>query len=82
MKGKFCLGNLIFFCYKVTCLVDEGKAADLIFLDLSKALDIIPHSILLDTLSKWELNSFTMHWVMDWLHGRAQMGYLWLADSH
>ncbi|GAB0175842.1 mitochondrial enolase superfamily member 1 [Grus japonensis] len=41
MKGKSCLTNLISFCDEVICLVDEGKAADDVYLDFSKAFGTI-----------------------------------------
>jgi len=39
MKGRSCLTNLISFNDQVTCLVDEGKAVDVISLDFSQAFD-------------------------------------------
>lgn len=33
MKGRFCLTNLVSFYDQVTRLVDEGKAADIVYLD-------------------------------------------------
>ncbi|KAK4810895.1 hypothetical protein QYF61_013303 [Mycteria americana] len=76
-KGKSCLTvlvsagiELIFFL--VTHLVDEGKAVDVVFLDFSKAFDTVPHSILLDKLSSCEMSRFMVHWVKNWLKGRAQ----------
>ncbi|GAB0207336.1 mitochondrial enolase superfamily member 1 [Grus japonensis] len=69
---KSCLTNLISFYDKVTCLVDEGKAVDVVFLDFSKAFDTVLHSILLDKLSNCEMSRYTVCWVKNWLNSRAQ----------
>ena len=72
MKGRSCLTNLISFYDKVTCLVDEGKAVDVVYLDFSKAFDTISHSILLKKVAAHGLDRRTLHWVTNWLAGRAQ----------
>jgi len=72
MKGRSCLTNLISFYDHMTCLVDEGKAVDVIYLDFSKAFDIVPHSILLEKLAAQGLDGCTLHWIKNWLNGRAQ----------
>ncbi|GAB0184253.1 hypothetical protein GRJ2_000890600 [Grus japonensis] len=72
MKSRSCLTNLIFFYDKVTCLVDEGKAVDVVHLDFSKAFDTVSHSILLEKLAARGLDRCMFHWVKSWLDGQAQ----------
>uniref|UniRef100_A0A8B9I2Q1 Reverse transcriptase domain-containing protein n=1 Tax=Anser brachyrhynchus TaxID=132585 RepID=A0A8B9I2Q1_9AVES len=72
MKGRSCLTNLISFYDQVTRLVDEGKAVDVVYLDLSKAFDTVPHNILLEKLAARGLDWRTLRWVRNWLDGRAQ----------
>ncbi|KAK4817083.1 LOW QUALITY PROTEIN: hypothetical protein QYF61_027914 [Mycteria americana] len=72
MKGRSCLPDLISFYDKVTCLVDEGKAVGIVYLDFSTAFDIVSHSILLEKLAAHGLDSCTLCWVKNWLDGWAQ----------
>jgi len=72
MNDKSYLTSLI-SCYdQVTCLVDEGKAVDIVYLDLSKAFDTVPHSILLEKPDARGLDGCTLRWIKNWLNGRAQ----------
>ncbi|KAK4819016.1 LOW QUALITY PROTEIN: hypothetical protein QYF61_024132 [Mycteria americana] len=71
-KGRSCLTNLISFYDKVTHLMDEGKAVDVVYPDFSKAFDTISHSILLEKLAAHGLDGSTLRWVKNWLDGRAQ----------
>ncbi|GAB0208172.1 mitochondrial enolase superfamily member 1 [Grus japonensis] len=70
MKGRSCLSNLISFYDQVIHSVDEGKAVDVVYLDFSKALDTISHSILLEKLAAHSLDGHMLHWVnTGWMAG-------------
>ncbi len=64
--------NLISFYDWVTRLVDKGKAVGVVYLDFSKAIDIVSHSILLGKMAACVLNTYTLCWVRNWLEGHAQ----------
>ena len=72
IRSRSCLTNLISFYDLVTHLVDEGKAADVVCLDFSKAFDTVSHSILPEKLTARGLDSYTLYCVKNWLEGRAQ----------
>ena len=70
MKGRSCLTNLISFYDKVTHLVDEGKAVDVVYPNFSKAFDTVSHSILLEKLDAHGLDRCTLCWVKTaWMAG-------------
>ncbi|CAM4551596.1 unnamed protein product [Lepidochelys kempii] len=71
-KGKSCLTNLITFCDEITGSVDEGKAVDVLFLDFSKAFDMVSHSILASKLKKYGLDEWTIRWIESWPNHRVQ----------
>ncbi|KAK4820811.1 LOW QUALITY PROTEIN: hypothetical protein QYF61_007205 [Mycteria americana] len=72
MKGRSCLTNLISFYDQVIRLGDEEEAADVIYLDFSKAFDTVSHRILLEKMVAHGLGRCTLRWVKNWLDGRAQ----------
>ncbi|KAK4807496.1 hypothetical protein QYF61_023719 [Mycteria americana] len=72
MNSRCCLPTLFSFFDKVTPLVDEGKAVDVVYLEFRKAFDTISHSILLEKLAAHGLDRCTLCWVKNWLDGQAQ----------
>ncbi|PKU36610.1 reverse hypothetical protein [Limosa lapponica baueri] len=71
-KGKSCLTSLIAFYDAITGWLDEGRAADVIYLDFSKAFDTVSHNILIGKLRKCGLDEGTVRWIENWLCDRTQ----------
>ena len=72
MKGRTSLTKLTSFYDKVTHLVDERKAVDVVYLDFSKSFDTVSHSILLEKLATQGLDVCTLRWLKNWLDGHTQ----------
>ena len=51
---------------------DDGRAGQVVSLDLSKALDTVSHHILTGKLRKCGLEEQTVRWLENWVSGRAQ----------
>ena len=64
--------NMITFCDGMTSWLDEGRAVDVVYLEISKVFYIISHNILLRKLRKCGLDERTVRWVENQLNGRAQ----------
>ncbi|CAM5116931.1 unnamed protein product [Natator depressus] len=60
------------FYDEITGSVYMGKAVDVIFLDFSKAFDMVSHSIFASKLKKYGLDEWTIRWVESWLDRQAQ----------
>jgi len=61
--------------------VDEGRAADVVYLDFSKAFDTVSHNILLGKLRKCGLDEWLVRWIENWLNGRTQRVVISGAES-
>jgi Reverse transcriptase (RNA-dependent DNA polymerase) len=71
-KGRSCTTNLLEFMEVITKAADEGKSADIIYLDFAKALDKVPIQQLIAKMSAAGLRGNVLKWVSDWLVGRKQ----------
>ena len=56
----------------IQCNIDAGLQTDIIFLDLSKAFDSVPHNLLLLKLQGFGINGHLLSWFSDYLNNRKQ----------
>ena len=66
------LTNLLEFREVITQLIDEGHSVDLLYLDFSKAFDMVEHSILLEKLQHYGIRGTALSWLKSYLENREQ----------
>jgi len=71
-KGSSCLTNLLLFLDKVLHSVNDGFSVDVVFFDLAKAFDKVPHKRLLEKLSKHGIRGKLLSVIGNWLSNRKQ----------
>ena len=72
MKGRSCTTNLLEFLETVTSVLDGGKCMDVIYLDFSKAFDLVPTKKLLAKVGSHGISGPTLIWLEKWLSDRMQ----------
>jgi len=65
----------------MTGWVDEGRAADVVYLNFNKAFDTVSHNILLGKLRKHGLDERSVRWIENWLNDRNQKAVISGTES-
>ena len=71
-KGKSCATNLLLHLEELTKQVDDGYPVDVVYLDLQKAFDKVPHQRLLAKLQAHGISGKAIAWINAWLADRKQ----------
>ena len=72
IPGRSCTTQLLEVLDKWTDILDSGGAMDVIYLDLAKAFDSVPHRRLLLKLQSYGINGIYLRWISNFLLGRSQ----------
>jgi len=72
IPGRSCTTQLLEVMDKWTDILDNGGSLDVIYLDLAKAFDSVPHRRLLLKLQSYGINGAYLSWISNFLLGRNQ----------
>jgi len=81
VMGRSCTTQPLQVIDKWTEILDEGGAVDVIFLDLAKAFDTVPHQRLLNKLSGYGVGGRFLEWIKQFLTDRRQKVKVGQAES-
>ncbi|CAB4028709.1 Hypothetical predicted protein, partial [Paramuricea clavata] len=72
LTGKSCVTNLLEALDHVGSLLDHGEQIDLVYLDMSKAFDMVSHNRLIQKLYKAGFSGNLLKWFRSYLSERRQ----------
>ena len=71
MKNRSTLTNLAEFIQSASEVLDEGDQLDVVYLDIAKAFDLVPHQLLLRKCQKYGLSDDVCKLIKSYLSNRA-----------
>ena len=71
-KCKSTTTNLLEFWDQVTKIADKSQSLSIIYTDLKKAFDTVPHDLLLAKLEHYGVRNETLKWIASFLDNRKQ----------
>ena len=71
-SGHSCDSQLILTIHDIVTAADMGNRVDMIFLDFSKAFDMVPHRRLLSKLKHYGITGSVLSWIDGFLSHRTQ----------
>ena len=72
VQGRSCLTKLIEFFEKVTKMIDEGRAVDVVDMDFSNSFDKVPRGRLMQKVKSHGTRCELARWIQNWLGQRRQ----------
>lgn len=67
VSSRSCLTSLIMFFQEVTKVIDDGRAADVVYMDFSKAFEMIFHGRLIQNIKIHQIHSDLVVCIRNWL---------------
>jgi hypothetical protein len=72
MKGKSTVTQIITVLANIHNIFDNREKTDVIYFDLAKAFDSVPHTLLIHKLQSFGIHGRLLNWIRDYLTDRMQ----------
>lgn len=72
LRGKSTEGALLKFCEEIYDALNNSKTSSALFIDITKAFDLVNHEILIDKLRRAGFRGFALDWFRSYLSNRKQ----------
>ena len=76
IPGKSTCTQMVHFIQDISAALDKGCRTDVVYINLCKVFDSVPHSLLLNKMQyKYGFNSKLLQWFKSYLNARKQRVY-------